>query len=63
MPASFARRSHAGLADRYLDIALVVEGLAERFGSASADGFMAAYGAPEFDRRRASYFLDLYELF
>jgi len=28
-----------------------------------ADGFMAAYGAPEFDRRRASYFLDLYELF
>jgi hypothetical protein len=24
---------------------------------------MAAYGAPEFDRRRASYFLDLYELF
>ena len=63
LSVGFIDCGHAGRADRYLDIALVVEGLAERFGSASADGFMAAYGAPEFDRRRASYFLDLYELF
>jgi aminoglycoside 3'-phosphotransferase II len=54
---------HAGRADPYTDLALVTEGLAERFGTAMADRFLGAYGSAPLDERKAGYFLDLYELF
>jgi aminoglycoside 3'-phosphotransferase II len=54
---------HAGRADPYVDLALVAEGLAERFGSAMVDCFMDTYGGRALDERKRDYFLDLYELF
>jgi aminoglycoside 3'-phosphotransferase-2 len=60
---AFIDCSHAGRADPYTDIALVIEGLSERFGGAMVDSFMRAYGGPAFDERKRDYFLDLYELF
>ena len=60
---AFIDCGHAGRADPYTDIALVIEGLAERFGSGAVDGFMHAYGGPALNERKRDYFLDLYELF
>ncbi|MET0472825.1 MAG: aminoglycoside 3'-phosphotransferase [Xanthobacteraceae bacterium] len=60
---AFIDCGHAGRADPYADIALVVEGLSERFGSAAVDGFMHAYGGNALNERKRDYFLDLYELF
>lgn len=60
---AFIDCGHAGRADAYADIALVIEGLSERFGSAAVDGFMHAYGGRALNERKRDYFLDLYELF
>ena len=63
LSVSFIDCGHAGRADPYVDLALVTEGLAERFGTAMADRFIGAYGSGALDERKAGYFLDLYELF
>ena len=63
LSVGFIDCGHAGRADRYADLALVTEGLAERFGTAMAGRFMCAYGGGVLDDRKAGYFLDLYELF
>jgi aminoglycoside phosphotransferase len=63
LSVGFIDCGHAGRADRYVDLALVTEGLEERFGTAMADRFMGAYGSAALDERKAGYFLDLYELF
>jgi aminoglycoside phosphotransferase len=60
---AFIDCGHAGRADPYTDIALAIEGLAERFGSGAVDGFMHAYGGPALNEPKRDYFLDLYELF
>lgn len=60
---AFIDCGHAGRADPYVDIALVIEGLSERFGSAAVDGFMRFYGGPVINETKRDYFLDLYELF
>jgi len=63
LSVGFIDCGHAGRADPYVDLALVTEGLAERFGTAMADRLMGAYGRAALDERKAGYFLDLYELF
>ncbi len=63
LSVGFIDCGHAGRADPYVDLALVTEGLAERFGTATADRFLGAYGTAALDERKAGYFLDLYELF
>lgn len=63
LSVGFIDCGHAGRADPYVDLALVAEGLAERFGTAMVDCFMDAYGGHALDKRKAGYFLDLYELF
>jgi aminoglycoside phosphotransferase len=63
LSVGFIDCGHAGRADPYVDLALVTEGLAERFGTATADRFLGAYGGGVLDDRKAGYFLDLYELF
>ena len=63
LSVGFIDCGHAGRADPYVDLALVTEGLAERFGPEMADCFMGAYGRAALDERKAGYFLDLYELF
>src|SRR5690348_4902941 len=52
----------AGRSDRYTDLALVMEEL-NGFGREPADAFLRAYGIVAWDRRKALFFLDLYELF
>jgi aminoglycoside 3'-phosphotransferase II len=54
---------HAGRSDRYLDLAVVEAELRTGFGPDAAQGFIAAYGIPEWDERKAAFFADLYELF
>ena len=63
LSVGFIDCGHAGRADAYVDLALVSEGVGERFGAAMADRFMSAYGGGALDDRKAGYFLDLYELF
>jgi aminoglycoside 3'-phosphotransferase II len=63
LSVGFIDCGHAGRADPYVDLVLVTEGLAERFGAAMADRFLGAYGRAALDERKAGYFLDLYELF
>jgi aminoglycoside phosphotransferase len=63
LSVGFIDCGHAGRADPCVDLALVTEGLAERFGPAMADCFMGAYGRAALNERKAGYFLDLYELF
>jgi aminoglycoside 3'-phosphotransferase II len=63
LSVGFIDCGHAGRADPYTDLALVTEGVGERFGAEMADRFMGAYGRAALDGRKAGYFLDLYELF
>jgi aminoglycoside phosphotransferase len=54
---------NAGRADRYVDLALVVPELVERFGARSKEIFLSAYGLAQWDERKAVFYSDLYELF
>ncbi len=54
---------HAGKADRYVDLALVIAGLAERFGNHARRSFAQGYGARAWNAGKAGFYLDLYELF
>jgi aminoglycoside 3'-phosphotransferase-2 len=54
---------HAGRGDRYLDLALIAEGIAEHLGRAWIAPFMQRYGLAPWDAKKARLFSDLYELF
>jgi aminoglycoside 3'-phosphotransferase-2 len=59
----FVDCSHCGRADRYVDLALVVGELEDRFGTQAGRAFTEAYGGRRWDARKAEYYRDLYELF
>ena len=54
---------HAGRADRYLDLAVIADGIDEYFGRRSVKIFAIAYGAGGWNARKAAFYADLYELF
>jgi aminoglycoside phosphotransferase len=54
---------NAGKADRYIDLALVVRDLEERFGAEARSAFMQGYGPLPWDSGKADYYRDLYEFF
>jgi aminoglycoside 3'-phosphotransferase-2 len=53
----------AGRADRYLDLAVTADGIAEILGEEWIAPFAEAYGETAWQHDRARYFSDLYELF
>ncbi|WP_199565184.1 APH(3') family aminoglycoside O-phosphotransferase [Spongiactinospora rosea] len=52
-----------GVADRYLDLAIVVRDLRDDFGPQAVDDFLAAYGLDALDERKLGYFRLLDEMF
>lgn len=59
----FVDCGHAGVSDRYVDLALIEHELRQTLGDEAADHFIAAYGIVKWDTKRARFFLDLYEFF
>jgi aminoglycoside 3'-phosphotransferase-2 len=54
---------NAGRADRYVDLALLAQEIADRFGAQAHDAFLKSYGAGAWDEPKAEFYRDLYELF
>ncbi len=54
---------NCGKADSYVDLALLVGELADRFGDEARNLFLDAYGGSPWDERKSAFFRDLYELF
>jgi aminoglycoside phosphotransferase len=54
---------HCGRADRYVDLALLVGELEERFGAEAQTALVGAYGDLRWDGPKAEFYRDLYELF
>lgn len=54
---------HAGRGDRYLDLAVAADEIDECLGAAAVTRFMQSCGAMPWDRGKAAFFADLYELF
>ena len=54
---------HAGRGDRYLDLAVLSADIEEHFGARAAARFAEVYGVSRWDKVKAGYYLDLYELF
>lgn len=59
----FVDCGRAGRADRYLDLAVTANYIAEIYGEKWIRPFAKAYGETEWRHDKARYFLDLYELF
>ncbi len=59
----FVDCGNAGRADRYVDLALVVGEIEERFGVDARGVFADAYGKLKWDSRKAAFYRDLYEFF
>lgn len=59
----FVDCGHSGRGDRHIDLGVVAQEIGERWGEAAIASFAASYGATHWDRRKARYFADLYELF
>jgi aminoglycoside phosphotransferase len=59
----FVDCGHSGWGDRHIDLGVVAQEIGERWGEAAIASFAASYGATHWDRRKARYFADLYELF
>lgn len=59
----FVDCGNAGIADRYVDLALLVAGLEELFGPESRSVFTQGYGRLPWDAQKAEFYLDFYELF
>jgi aminoglycoside 3'-phosphotransferase-1 len=59
----FVDCGQAGRADRYLDLAIMGQGVKEKFGKSAVAAFARAYGEPSWQSAKARYFEDLYELF
>jgi aminoglycoside phosphotransferase len=54
---------NCGKSDRYVDLALLVSELADRFGDEARQIFFRAYDALRWDERKVEFYRDLYELF
>jgi aminoglycoside 3'-phosphotransferase-2 len=54
---------NCGKADRYVDLAVLVEEIADRFGDQARNAFLRAYDGLVWDERKAAFYRDLYELF
>jgi len=54
---------HAGRADRYVDLSVLVSELEDRFGPQARGMFMAAYGDLRWENSKAEFYRDVYELF
>jgi aminoglycoside phosphotransferase len=54
---------HCGVADRYVDLALLAAEIADQFGAEARNVFLGAYGMLQWDERKAEFYRDLYELF
>jgi aminoglycoside 3'-phosphotransferase-2 len=59
----FVDCGHSGRGDRYIDLALAVSEIEERYGKDWTPAFCRAYGLSNWDRDKAEFFLDLYEFF
>jgi len=53
----------SGRGDRYVDLERVTTSIEERFGPRWVEPFLQSYGLTRWDRDRALFFADLYELF
>jgi len=54
----------SGVADRYVDLSVIVWGIENNFGQEWIDSFFRAYGLGNtWDRLKVRYYADLYELF
>jgi aminoglycoside 3'-phosphotransferase II len=54
---------NAGRGDRYLDLALLATDIEAHHGAQAAARFVACYSEASWDRAKAGFYLDLYELF
>jgi aminoglycoside 3'-phosphotransferase-2 len=59
----FVDCSHSGRADRYVDLALLLEEAERRFGVEARRVFLDGYGVLEWDLAKDLFYRDLYELF
>jgi aminoglycoside phosphotransferase len=59
----FVDCGHCGKADRYLDLAIAAQEIAENFGGNEAQIFVKTYGEMTWDTKKARFFSNLYELF
>jgi aminoglycoside phosphotransferase len=59
----FVDCGNAGRGDRYLDLSVLHADIDDRYGSEAAARFAQCYRPGPWDRRKAGYFSDLYELF
>jgi aminoglycoside phosphotransferase len=59
----FVDCGNAGRGDRYVDLAIIADDIENCFGAEAAARFQQAYSRNAWDRAKAAYFLDLYELF
>jgi aminoglycoside 3'-phosphotransferase-2 len=59
----FVDCGHCGRSDRYVDLALLREELVDHFGARAWPLFRDHYGGPRWNRRKAEFYRDLYELF
>jgi aminoglycoside 3'-phosphotransferase II len=53
----------SGVGDRYVDLVCVIDSIEDDLGREWVAPFLASYGLPAWDARRARFFGDLYELF
>jgi aminoglycoside 3'-phosphotransferase-2 len=59
----FVDCGNAGRADRYVDLALLAQEIADRFGDEAREALLEIYGAGAWDQPKAEFYRDLYELF
>ncbi|MBV9135717.1 MAG: aminoglycoside 3'-phosphotransferase, partial [Hyphomicrobiales bacterium] len=59
----FVDCGHCGRADRYVDLAVAAQEITQNLSAAAARRFARAYGETRWDKSKARFFADLYELF
>jgi aminoglycoside phosphotransferase len=59
----FVDCGNAGCGDRYIDLAVLADDIANHYGAEAAAHFTAIYGDGGWNTAKARYFVDLYELF
>jgi aminoglycoside 3'-phosphotransferase II len=59
----FVDCGNAGRADRYTDLAVLYTGISDHYGVEAAQRFSRIYSPAGWDRAKACFFSDLYELF
>jgi aminoglycoside 3'-phosphotransferase II len=63
-PVGFVDCGRSGVADRYVDLSVIVWEIESNFGHEWVDSFFGAYGLGRtWDRLKVRYYADLYELF